>query len=322
MKNEHKYKQAFNSVTPSQESIEEIFANTIDKKKPNRKATIRRLISAVAALVIVIGIGFGADFILENNFLQNNPKPVNPGSTTQSNTNQPNSNRLGILVAYAGETDFLKLENVYESQKFFGRLYTAFHSDEEKLQKIYDEYLKEDARMQGIVDNLLANGIEPLINYHSTINYIYNPDFPDEEIETGWIISMMEGSIALNIEDYSNVKEVIFENSSNYFELELQCYPLDELPTLTGHKIAISGKDLQYAIDNGFYLPKGYVLGWNVAKPLLEEYGKNEDFDISTVKDTYTFTVHYLDGTTKQTAVDITFDKDGYMNFSDKRLTE
>lgn len=318
--NENKYKNTFRAVTHSEEAVAKIYENTIDKKKHSSKKAFKRMIAAAMALVIALGIGFGTDFILENKFLQNHTEPNKPNSSTTENNN--NGNNLGILVAYAGENRFLKLENVYESQKFFGRLYTAFHSDEEKLQKIYDEYLKEDARMQGIVDNLLANGIEPLINYHSKIDYIYDPDFPDEEIETGWIISMIEGSIALNLEDYSNVKEVIFENSSNYLELELQCYPLDELPTLTGHKIAISGKDLQYAIDNGFYLPKGYILGWNITKPLLEEYGKNENFDISTVKDTFTFTVHYLDGTTEQTAVDITFDKDGYIHLSDKSLTE
>ncbi|MDE6723226.1 MAG: hypothetical protein K2J55_03415, partial [Eubacterium sp.] len=154
------------------------------------------------------------------------------------------------------------------------------------------------------------------------IDYIYDTDDIEQEFEKGWILSLYEGELTLNINDYSNVKDITFENSSKYGELMLEYYTWKPVQTLKGHKITVLGEELQYALDNGFYLPQGYIFSWNIAKPLLEEFASNENFDLSNIKDTITFTVNYLDGKTEYATVDLSFDKDGYMHLSDNNLTQ
>lgn len=315
--NENKYKETFNNISPSEEAVERIYEITTDKKKYSYKIFAKRAIAASMAFIIAIGIGFGADWIpkstIEPNTEQNNPEPSNK-----------NENNLGVLVAYAGEKEFLQIQNKNDTQKFFGKLYVAFHSDEEKLQKIHDEYSKEQDRIDKIVEKYIQDG-EPdnrPISCSSHIDYIYDADDLYQEIEKGWIISLYEGELTLNIDDYSNVKDITFENSSKYGELILEHYTWKPVQTLEGHKITVLGKELQYAIDNGFCLPKGYIFGWNITNSLLEEFAADENFDLSNIKDTITFTVNYLDGTTEQASVDLSFDKDGYMHLSDNSLTK
>ena len=102
----------------------------------------------------------------------------------------------------------------------------------------------------------------------------------------------------------------------------LKHYTWNPVQTLEGHKITVSGKELQYAVDNGFFLPKGYIFSWHITKSLLDEFANNENFELSNVKDTITFTVNYLDGTSETASVDLTFDNDGTLRLSDGSLTK
>ncbi|MDE6723273.1 MAG: hypothetical protein K2J55_03660, partial [Eubacterium sp.] len=149
--NENRYKETFNTISPSEEAVERIYEITTDKKKFSHRKFAKRVIAASMAFVIAIGIGFGADLISENisepNTEQNNPEPSNK-----------NENKLGVLVAYAGERNFLQIENKNDNQKVFGKLYVAFHSDEDKLKKIYDEYSKEQDRIDKIVEKHIEDG--------------------------------------------------------------------------------------------------------------------------------------------------------------------
>lgn len=322
--NENKYKETFNAIFPSEEAVERIYANTIDKKKFTYKKVVKRIAATAMAFVLAIGIGFGIDFIKENNYLfeHNYTEPnSNKPSSTESN-NETTESKLGILVAYAGEKDYLQIQNAFESQKLFGKLYVAFHSDEEELQRIYNESDKEEQKVLGVINKCLEKGEEPAMSYYSTIDYIYDQNDPDEKTELGWVISIYEGELTLNLDDYSNVKDITFENSSKYVELMIEYYTWKPTPTLEGHKITVTGEELKYAIDHGIFLPKGYIFSWHIANPLLEELAADENFDLSNIKDTITFTVNYLDGTTEKTSVDLTFDKDGNMRLSDNTLMQ
>ena len=123
------------------------------------------------------------------------------------------------------------------------------------MNKIYNEYIIEQDRIDKFVEKYIEEGesVNRPISYNSNIDYIYAEDDIYEETELGWIISVFEGEITLNIDDYSNVKDIIFENSSKYGELMIEHYTWNPVQTLEGHKITVSGKELQYAVDNGFF---------------------------------------------------------------------
>lgn len=308
MKNKNRYKETFSAIFPSEDAVEGVYKMTNDKRKTNNGKALKRILAAALTFILVLGGGFGADYAIEK-YVTNSVS---------------NNNKLSVLVAYAGEKEFLKIENANNEQKLFGKLYVAFHSDEEKMNKIYNEYIIEQDRIDKFVEKYIEEGesVNRPISYNSNIDYIYAEDDIYEETELGWIISVFEGEITLNIDDYSNVKDIIFENSSKYGELMIEHYTWNPVQTLEGHKITVSGKELQYAVDNGFFLPKGYIFSWHITKSLLDEFANNENFELSNVKDTITFTVNYLDGTSETASVDLTFDNDGTLRLSDGSLTK
>ncbi|MDE6111352.1 MAG: hypothetical protein K2F65_05490, partial [Eubacterium sp.] len=94
---------------------------------------------------------------------------------------------------------------------------------------------------------------------------------------------------------------------------------------LDGHNFSITGEKLQWSLEfdtmmdhrEGIHTENyGCTFHWDVTSELINELDHNINFDLSQIQDTITITVTYLDGTTANTSVYVSCDKDGYITLS------
>lgn len=312
-KNSESYKNTYSQLRPSAEAVERVMDMT-SEKKIRFKPMVKRLAAAVIALAILIGGGLGINL---------SPKE------------KEYADELNVLIAYAKSNDYYEVDNDIGFDMLVA-LYVVPENDEEKAKEVmtrwnsdYDEY-NEKIREAGYAsykstkgigcDNILGQGIATLYLIH-------------------------EGSFALDLDDYSDVKSLKVENMSKYGELYFDSDFLgrigytDTFPSSIqefaerwennfqiinrSREIEISGDALRRSQESHFYekgndehsVNKGYRLQWWPSEELGKAIGNNLNFDLSKVKDTIRFTVEFNDGSVKTGSIDLYFDSDGYMHF-------
>lgn len=306
----NKYKEVFSYLSPSEKSVEKIYQITTDKKKFNYKKVIKRIAAATMALALVIGGGVGIDFIAK--------------------TNQAD-NTLGIYVAYAAEKELTRIEKLNEQDLFY-RIYVIDYSNAEKRKKIEADYNTDNRKQQEIAHELGSHGIGTSIQRSFSAG------------NNGMIRTLNAGEFVLNLDDYSDVKNIIIENTSKYGQIQFS-YIADSSKSIShadcvmkinelysdvliqSNRITITGEELQYSKNSDMYImgsgkheiKKGYSLNWDITTALYEELEKDMNYDLTQIQDTITVTVNYLDGTTDSAVVNLNCDKDGYIHLSNRQ---
>lgn len=307
MSNKETYKNAMSGVRHSDDTIERIFDMTVDKK--SKRLTFKKIASVVLAFAILVGSGVGINQIV------NNKEPVTNTSVAQSNLNP-----LSVMVAYAGEykqVSDIKAGSMNEQQIFYS-IHYADITDENASAEAERLYESDKTKLENDMDALSNQGHSSVLQSgKSTVNSIKGE-------ATVKVFVLSGGIIALNTDDYSNVKNMTISNTGKYGELYFNYVTKKEKDGAQqiGNKISISGKELResqaskgYECGTSPTVNKGYELFWGITDDVYKAIGNDLKFDLSQIKDTITFTVEYNDGTIQTANLNLYFDSDGYMHF-------
>ncbi|MDE6386133.1 MAG: hypothetical protein K2L36_08350, partial [Eubacterium sp.] len=216
-------------------------------------------------------------------------------------------------------------------------IYVIDYTNDEKRQKVENDYNRENNEQREISEKLSKKDI----GTHTNGSF--------STLDNGMLRTLNTSNLVLNLNNYSNVKDITIENASKYGELQFSYVtentgeifsetenltvfttPLGEEDAvyaskyICGNKISVTGEELQFSKNMGLYsmgigkheINKGYEFSWDISNALYRELEKDINFDLTKITDTITFTVNYLDGTTESTIVNISFDSDGYMHLS------
>ena len=308
MSNKKIYKAAMSGVRHSDKAVERIFEMTIDKKA-RKGFSLKGLASVTLALAIIVGGGVGI------NRLADSKDPVANTPVVQSNKNP-----LCVMIAYAGEykpVSKIAAGSMNEQQIFYS-IHYADITDEKASAKAESLYKSEKEKLQKDMEALSSNGHSSVL--HSAVSTVDSQK--GEPTVRVYILS--GGVIALDTDDYSNVKNMTIENTSKYGELYFN-YVTNSKRNGTqqiGSKISVSGEELRESQASKVFecgtsqtVNKGYELFWSITDEVYQAIGKKPDFDLSQIKDTVTFTVEYNDGTTQTASLNLYFDSTGYMHF-------
>lgn len=312
-KNSENYKNTFSRIRPSDNAVERIMDMTKGKNK-GLNVNFKKIAAVVMALVLFVSGGIGINYAVQKN----------------------NSNEFGVLVAYASTGEYYKI-GAQSKQDLFYALYILPEDDKEKAKQVYAKYQQDDNRLRDEIEKFAKDGY--MTSFGGVNIPCYNKE--DKGKETAYLRSIEGGILALNFDDYKDVKTfqventseygyIIFENLAQYEKLvEIAKYDNDDLTDEEtrslygiGHKFKISGDELRRSQKDGFYysgikspVSKGYNLRWYPSDELCDAVGNNPSFDLTQIKDTITFTVEFNDGTVKTASANLYFDKDGNMNF-------
>lgn len=308
MSNKEIYKNAMSGVRHSDDTIERIFDMTVDKKS-KKGLTFKKIASVALALAILVGSGVGINQIVSNK------EPVTNTSVAQSNINP-----LSVMVAYAGEykqVSDIKAGSMNDQQIFYS-IHYADITDENASAEAERLYELDKTKLENDMDALSNQGHSSVLQSgKSTVNSIKGE-------ATVKVFVLSGGIIALNTDDYSNVKNMTISNTSKYGELYFNYVTRKEKDGAQqiGNKISISGKELResqaskgYECGTSPTVNKGYELFWGITDDVYKAIGNDIKFDLSQIKDTITFTVEYNDGTIQTANLNLYFDSDGYMHF-------
>lgn len=308
MSNKEIYKNAMSGVRHSDDTIERIFDMTVDKKS-KKGLTFKKIASVVLAFAILVGSGVGINQIVSNK------DPVTNTSVAQSNLKP-----LSVMVAYAGEykpVSDIKAESMNEQNLFYS-IHYADVTDENASAEAERLYELDKTKLENDMDALSNQGHSSVLQSgKSTVNSIKGE-------ATVKVFVLSGGIIALNTDDYSNVKNMTISNTGKYGELYFNYVTRKEKDGAQqiGNKISISGKELResqaskgYECGTSPTVNKGYELFWGITDEVYKAIGNDLKFDLSQIKDTITFTVEYNDGTIQTANLNLYFDSDGYMHF-------
>lgn len=308
MNNKEKLKSTFSNLSPSDECMEKIFDMT-SSNKYSKNQIFRRIVSATLALMVLVGGGYGATQIFNDEDKQ---------TKIVSNVSQ-NSNPLSVMVAYAGEyksLSELKAGNMNEQGLFYS-IHFADINDTKALENAEKLYSSDKAKLEKDMDMLSKQG-------HSAVMHTGRSVIDSVKGEATVRVNIVQGGvIALNIDDYSVVKKVTIRNESGYGELYFNYVTKAQKngKQIIGNNISVSGNELEIsqaskAFELGTKNPinKGYELFWGVTDDLYKSIGKKLNFDLTQIKDTITFTVEFNDGKIQIASLNLYFDSDGYMH--------
>lgn len=299
MNNRDIYKDAMSGVRHSDDAIERIFDMTVDKKV-RRGLTFKKLASVALAFALLVGGGFGANAIVQNN------------KANQS---------LGVMVAYADE--FMKIESGTK-QSVCKSLYFAPANDKEKCREQRAKAEKDYEENRELYEKLAKN------NESANISGVESYDISDKQGNTiTMLYSTGAGFFAVNKTNYKNVKSFTVENESEdgYLQFEWSDTPdllqdinednvNEENPyeCFINHKFTLTGDELRKSQNSNFN-EYGYTCEWKATPELFERYDAKygNDFNITSIKDKITFTFEYNDGTIESASVNIGFDSNGHM---------
>lgn len=313
MDDKNRYKQAFSQFNPSEESVEKIFEKTVDSKKTAKNPWLRRVCACVMAFALIIGGGFGINFAV----------------------NKPD-NDFGVIVAYASGDTF-KVGSQNKQPLFYG-IYVMPEDNSELKKSVYNRWNEDVNKIMTECEELGNSGNTATCGKGSTGN------------DAVTINHIRGGYIALNLDDYSNVKTFKVQNSSEYgilsFDYLVNREKIDNLIADfdasddkenynftqedinlilgQGNEFVVSGDELRSSKDSGLYeggtkniVNFGYRLNWDMSQELVAKIEEDPYFDLSQITDTITFTVEFNDGTVKTASMNLYFDSDGYMHFAD-----
>lgn len=317
MSNRNKYKAAMSGVHHSDEAIERIFDMTVDKRN-NKNILLKRIASVTLAMAVLIGSGYGLNQAIHKQ------DAVVLSDSSQVAVAKP----LSVMVAYAGEyKEAGKFElNVssQNKQKVFYAIHFADINDKEATEKLRKLCENDCAKIQVEADRISNDGYGTSIGKRSEVLCDIN------ERETAVLYEIHGGELALNLNDYTNVKRMTINNYCEYGEIYMAYYnsaaenDTFDIKHVHGNEITISGDELRKSQDSKIFesgdkhkVNYGYDLRWKSSYQLSEAIGNDLNFDLSEIKDTITFTIEYNDGTTQTGCVNLYFDRDGYMHFAD-----
>lgn len=325
-KNKDNYKDTFLAFTPTDTAVEKVFELTTDKKKKASNLTFRRIAAAAFAFVLIVGGGFG----------------VNSAVSKRNAV----SDKLGVMIAMAGEKELLAAGQKNEQDVFYG-IYIADLNDKQACEDAKNRWNNDKNKQRDLAEGLGSNHITAGVKSGST--QAYNKH---SETHTAVMYTLSAGNFVLSLSDYTNVKDITIENTSEYGNICVEFwnrhYDLSEMDMsiysevfdeVSGgfydvkeysfgrdeEKIVLTKDDLMFGIENGvgWYdtangeVNKGYTVDWEPSGYLNFAIGENVNFDLSQIKDIIIFTVHYEDGTSEQASVSLEFDSDGYMHIAD-----
>ena len=289
-KNFENYKNTFSFIRPSDEAVERVM-NMTNEKKFSFKPILKRVTATALALAVLVGGGLGISYVSREN---------------------DSIDELGVLIAYASTGEFLEVGN-QSNQEFFYSLHIIPENDEEAAKAAQEKLDADKKRVEEDANEAAELG--------STYQGTHGAECYDSSgNSTAMIYGVSGGFIALDIDDYSEVKTLTVENAGKYGKVSLNIQPT---PWLSGNKIKVTGDDLvysqQYYLDKQLWVfeNKGYAVNWRPSEKLCDAIGNDVHFDLSNIKDTIKFTVVYNDGTVQTGSLNLYFDSDGYMHFGE-----
>lgn len=310
MSNSDKYKNTFSNIIPSEQSVEKAM-DFAKRRRKNFNISCKKTAVAVMALVIV----FSGVFAVSRGV---------------------NNNKLTVMVAYAYEDDFVKVESG-NAQNLFYAIYVAPIDDKEKREETLERFYADSNKVDEEADKLAENGFSTMIS-HGPVD-CFNEKLNKQTVS---VHIVMAGSFALSLDDYSNVKSFKVENNSPYgwlhfqdlkmferfekqaetdeeydftYEETLAWYNIGSEFTLSGDELRESQESGRFAVGSKKEINKGYYLEWQMSDVLRQTLADDPNFDLSQIKDTITFTVEFNDGSVKTASLNLYFDSDGYMHF-------
>lgn len=329
-KNNQNYKETFAAFNPSDTAVEKVFEMTTDNRKSAKGITFKWVAAVVLAFVLVISGGFGVNAVI--------------GKKTQS------YDKLGVMVAMAGEKNLIAAGKANEQDVFYG-IYVADLEDDEEMREAAARWQSDKTKQNELGEKLQKKfGDKPITRSYSAGSAGgYNTKL---EKNTAAIYTLRTGSFLLNTFDYSNVKDITIENTSEYGTLgveywnpdydlsemdmdvyyeqygkdavgwndyaEYTCGESEEKIVLT-KEMLLTGQEVGFGrlFTAGGEINPAYTVDWDISEYLKLAIGENVDFDLSQIKDTIIFTVRYDDGSNEQASVNLAFDRDGYMHITD-----
>lgn len=307
--NKKEYKKVFSGVHPSEITIERIMDMTENKSK--QKTNFKRLGLVALALAILFGSGAVINQIV-------NRKEIAPSPTVIQN----NINPLKVMVAYADDNMPISVDKIkagsMNEQKIFYSIHYADITDKEAFEKNEKLYEEDKAKLKKEMEDLHDKG-------HSS-EMTSSKSFVDsiKGEATVRVYVLMGGLISLDLDDYTNIKDMTITNNSKYGELYFNYVTRSKASgkQKIGNKISISGKELRESKESKVFecgtthkVNKGYELSWSISDEVYKAIGNDLNFDLSQIKDTINFTVTFNDGTSKNASLKLYFDSDGYMHF-------
>lgn len=299
-------------VRPSDEVVERIMDMTDnnDIRQKSGKKAFTRVASAVLALAVVVGSGFGVS----------------------AKVNKANDG-MSIIVACADEVMSVKSATKQHLCYTLNSAPSYDTAENERLLNMakeqYDKISSEGIALGQEGESASWSGVG--------VDEVFDPETGESLAK---IYSTQGGYLAVNKKNYDNVALMTVKNESKYgvlhfespkmYEIAMQVSELseDELKSFTygdyrfdendpcgfflGHSFTLTGDELrEYQSNfNGEY---GYTLNWEYSQALSNALIENPEFDVTSITDKITFTFTYADGTTESTAVSISFDSNGFM---------
>lgn len=330
-KNNQNYKETFSAFEPSEKAVEKVFEITTDKRKFSKHVMFRQAAAVMLAFVFAIGGGFGIHSFVGNK--------------------NASDNKLGILIAVAGEKNLLEAGKANEQDLFYG-IYVADLDDEKAMRDAVSRWQTDRSRLEQQGQEIEKEfGNKPITrSYGSSSGACYSNRL---QKETAAFYTNQAGRFLLNLFKYDNVKNITIENTSRYgtitisywdndydlsqmdMDVYYELYGKDSIGYFsskdytfneTKDKIVLTKESLLSGIEKEGELltadgpiKPGYTLEWNPSDYLKNCIGDDIRFDLSQIKDSIIFTVNYDDGTSEQASVSLAFDSDGYMHIGDAK---
>lgn len=355
MKNEKKYKETFNAISPSEAAVEKIYKITSSKNIFNQNKAFKRILATALAFALVISGGFCIDFAVEKFYSDNT------------------DNTLGVYIAYGSERELLKLNNDIAPEIFYRHYVLRYDKNSdidlndllEQKQKEIDQQLKNTRKFGKAVGasfNTITDENGEIIaaqysvecgefvldiddyakvdkitveedSSFSNIVLTIITEMPNNLNEEGKIaepeiVNEDEGTVILN--DYGTIQKLeLSKDGQRYYQTwynEIDNNPGYAYFTQEKDKVSITGDELRksyeiYQSDKMKELQENNEpdsLGYNIELNMDIDrlISADPDFDLTKVKSDIVFTVEYSDGTSQSSTVHYQLDKDGLMHLS------
>lgn len=305
-------KKEFKAIYENIKPDEDLLMNALDltdKKALKQKHTVRKIVSCVICLAVIVSAGFGV------NGYYNNDDIVTESESASIENAKPSKG--GILVAYAQSSELIKLADNLEitEMPLLGNItiidLNAPQSEIDEKNSCFEKIISDIEAELDKIGNTgksigMRAGITPMDNVK--IRRCFLGDF---------LLDMPE--------DYSEIEKLKVYNSSKYAEVVLAVAASEDADFSTDFRhsnyVEATGAELQYSRESGHYdqgigeyeINPGYQITWNPSYEFSQMVDANPQFDISTLTDKITFEVVYKNGDVSKASADISFDKNGNM---------
>ncbi|MFR5875769.1 MAG: hypothetical protein ACLUFN_04695 [Eubacterium sp.] len=317
------YKELYDEIRPDEKLVESVFEMRDRKKK---KHLVPKIVSAVLALVLLVGgTGFGIQYN-ENQKLQKNPI----GCVMLANASEA-IGQSSVNIAYKISVKDITGLSDKEIQDLKVKALT------EEMNYSSDEFTLNDALKNVFTIN--GNAMYATERSVSGANFVLkNIDNPENVAKISASNTSDYGYVYVECNDlyFKEVEEDVFVESNNYSDVDY------DKSRLIGHDVSVEGS--RYALcrriesadtkvysyhsyyeldeDDEFYMMEignavGYGYAFNISYMFSDDFynalGENPAMDLTSYKDDYTITVDFKDGYTATTVLEIGLKENGQM---------